>query len=286
VTANDKESRGALPPCRVSIITAVYNGAPFLHEAIASVFSQTLADWEWIIVDDGSTDATPEILGAIADPRVRVVRQDNRGVAAARNAALDLVRGDFVAFLDADDRLPTESLAKRVALFESQPEASLVEGCVRFFDGASGREVKTWTPRADGLIFRRLLRLDSRVLCGPYFMVRRAATAGIRFKEGLTHCEDLLFIVSLSRAHPVVYRSLPDVVYEYRRGSHGAMSDMEGLDAGYRTLVAELRRIVGRASIDLLCAKLRIATVLFLSWRAHGPLRRGAQSALDVLFRV
>jgi glycosyltransferase involved in cell wall biosynthesis len=89
---------------KVSVIMPVYNGARFLVEAINSLLSQTFTDWELIVIDDGSTDTTPEILSNYQDPRILVFRQDNGGEACARNAGLDKVRGEYVTFLDADDQ--------------------------------------------------------------------------------------------------------------------------------------------------------------------------------------
>jgi glycosyltransferase involved in cell wall biosynthesis/peptidoglycan/xylan/chitin deacetylase (PgdA/CDA1 family) len=271
--------------CRVSVITAVFNRAEFFRETIDSVLRQTFEDWEWIVVDDGSTDETPDILEAIHDPRVRVVRQANRGVSAARNLALDLARGEFVAFLDADDRLPPESLASRIALFDLRPDSSIVEGGIRYFESATGRELKIWRPQADGRISSRLLRLDDRVICGPFFMVRRAMTEGVRFKVGMTHCEDLLFIVALSQARDIVYQSSPEIVYEYRfEAAGGAMSNMEGLDRGSRILVEELRSLAAEKPIDFLRAKFKVARILFFGWRAHGSWKAGLRAAMDVFF--
>lgn len=89
----------------ISVIIPVYNVKPFLNEAVESVISQSFTDWEMILVDDGSTDGCPEICDnyALKDSRIKVIHQKNRGLSAARNAGLDLCRGDYIAFLDSDD---------------------------------------------------------------------------------------------------------------------------------------------------------------------------------------
>jgi teichuronic acid biosynthesis glycosyltransferase TuaG len=97
----------------VSIITPVYNAARWLAQTLASVHAQTFADWEHILVDDGSTDASVALIQAAAavDPRIRLLRTPcNGGPSAARNMALDAARGRFVAFLDADDLWLPEKL--------------------------------------------------------------------------------------------------------------------------------------------------------------------------------
>ena len=89
---------------KISIITPSYNCEKFLPETIASVTNQTFADWEWIICDDGSTDASREILAKIQDPRVKVLySKKNLGAGHARNEALKEAAGDFITFIDADD---------------------------------------------------------------------------------------------------------------------------------------------------------------------------------------
>lgn len=88
----------------VSVLMPAHNAAAFVEASVRSVLNQTLADLELVVVDDGSTDATPKLLAAIADPRLVVVRLDpNQGVVAARNAAIERARGRYIALLDADD---------------------------------------------------------------------------------------------------------------------------------------------------------------------------------------
>jgi glycosyltransferase involved in cell wall biosynthesis len=94
----------AVVPDHVSVVIPAYNYAHFLPEAIASVLAQTGAELELILVDDGSTDNTPEVCARYTDPRVRTVRQANAGLSAARNTGIREARLPYVAFLDADDR--------------------------------------------------------------------------------------------------------------------------------------------------------------------------------------
>lgn len=98
----------------ISVITATYNHAPFIQGALESVHRQQFRDWEHIVVDDGSTDATPGILAGLqaADPqRLRVFRTPNRGFAAAMNHGLAQARGEYVAFLDSDDEYLPDHLS-------------------------------------------------------------------------------------------------------------------------------------------------------------------------------
>src|SRR5207253_9919703 len=107
-------------PVSVSLVIATFNHARFLGAALDSALAQTLKRVEVIVVDDGSTDETPAVLARYAD-RVRVVRQPNRGLAAARNTGLAAARGTYVSFLDADDVAMPTKLAVQVAVLEAAP---------------------------------------------------------------------------------------------------------------------------------------------------------------------
>ena len=87
----------------LSVLMPVHNGARFLREAVDSILAQTMSDFEFIVIDDGSIDETPAILASYRDTRIRVIRQDNQGLASALNSGLELARTDLVARMDADD---------------------------------------------------------------------------------------------------------------------------------------------------------------------------------------
>jgi glycosyltransferase involved in cell wall biosynthesis len=118
-----------VPLPRVTVLTTVYNGARYLDEAIDSIHAEEFTDFEHVIVDDGSTDATPEILARAAsrDPRIRLLRNDsNRGIAPSANRGLAAARGEYVARLDADDISMPGRLSREVALLDARPEVALV----------------------------------------------------------------------------------------------------------------------------------------------------------------
>ncbi|MCC6456207.1 MAG: glycosyltransferase family 2 protein [Caldilineaceae bacterium] len=108
-------------PGLVTVMMPAYNAAPYIGQAIESVLAQRYAAWELIIVNDGSTDQTAEIAAAYVDPRIRLVHQANGGESVARNRALELARGEFVAFLDADDLFLPHHLAATVAYLQHTP---------------------------------------------------------------------------------------------------------------------------------------------------------------------
>jgi glycosyltransferase involved in cell wall biosynthesis len=114
---------------RVSVIMAVYNAAPFLREAVASILSQTYGDFELIAVDDSSSDTSLSILEGFDDPRVQIIRHEsNKGASISRNEALAAARGEFIAVMDADDVCIPTRLARQVVFLDTHPSAGLV-GC-------------------------------------------------------------------------------------------------------------------------------------------------------------
>ena len=114
----------ATEPPRVAVIVPAYNFERFIAEALDSVIAQTYRQWECVVVDDGSTDGTAAVAEryAAADPRIRCLRQPNRGVSSARNLALRSSTAPYVQFLDADDRLVDWKLAEHVRFLDGTPE--------------------------------------------------------------------------------------------------------------------------------------------------------------------
>ena len=208
-------------PRLVSIVVPCHNGARFLADAIESALAQTHPAIETIVVDDGSVDDTPAILERYAD-RVRVLHQQNRGPSAARNAALAVARGEYVAFLDADDRFRPEKIARQVAILDTRPDIGLVYGGWRFIDEEGRSLPGEGRPRGEGDMLPALL------LGNPIHplaaVVRRALVAEVGgFEEGLRGCEEWDLFLRLSR-RGMRWASVDAPLAEYRlhpAQSHG-----------------------------------------------------------------
>ena len=113
-----------MPARLISCIVPVFNGELYLAEALDSILAQTYRPLDIIVADDGSTDGTPDVVAGYGQ-RVRYVWQPNAGANAARNLGLNAARGDFVAFLDADDLWHPEKLMRQMACFQARPELKL-----------------------------------------------------------------------------------------------------------------------------------------------------------------
>ncbi|MBI5948601.1 MAG: glycosyltransferase family 2 protein [Chloroflexi bacterium] len=120
-----------MSPPLVSVIIPVHNGAGLIGETLESVYWQTYRDWEIVVVDDGSTDETPEILRR--QPCLRVIRTEKRGPAAARNTAIAAARGDLLALLDGDDLWTPDKLETHVAAMLARPECGFATTLHREF---------------------------------------------------------------------------------------------------------------------------------------------------------
>lgn len=211
----------ALPT--VSVVVPVYNGAAHLSEALQSVLDQRFADFELIVVDDGSTDASPTIIDTFtADPRVRVITQANAGGAAARNVGIAAAQGRFVAMLDQDDVMLPDRLADQVAAAVAEPSVLLWAGHAMKIS-KHGRELGVYavgpTTQVD---FERLRRRgEAFLLHGPTFFARREI-----FQQAGGYLSELSLVDDTDLANRVAefgpVRALPIVMNRHRY--HGGSS--------------------------------------------------------------
>ena len=142
---------------RVSVIMAVYNGARYLQEAIESILSQTFSDFEFVIINDGSTDGSVDIVKSYADPRIVLLENEsNIGLTCSLNRGIQCSRGELIARQDADDVSLPERLARQVAYLDEHPEVGLVGSGVLWIDEKGGI-LQEWRPVTDPVQIQRLL---------------------------------------------------------------------------------------------------------------------------------
>lgn len=204
----------------VSVILPTYNHAHYLPESIGSVLSQSYSSLELIIIDDGSFDETQAVVQRYSDRAVRYVSQRNRGLAAARNLGVSMARGEFVAFLDADDRFLPDHLRVSVAAFQDHTDVAFVCGDLRTFGPLSDFvHIHACDPTPDH--FASMLRGCFIVNIGTCLFRRSALLAVDGFDETRRACEDLDLFFRLLRSSPLHCHHT--AVLEYRR-SPGQMS--------------------------------------------------------------
>ncbi|MDG2113214.1 MAG: glycosyltransferase family A protein [Actinomycetota bacterium] len=210
---------------RVSVAMAAYNERQYLRGAVESILAQSFADFELLIVDDGSTDDCLATIGDLDDPRIVVHRQPNQGKAVALNHVLDHARGEFICLQDADDLAGPERLATQVAALDAHPEAAA--SFCRHELIVDGRHV---APRYRGADVDECARLIARGVnpgMDPTIMFHRERTAHIRFDPELRigHGEDHL--LRIGEEFPVLV--VDGCHYSYRIHS-GNMSKGKGDD--------------------------------------------------------
>lgn len=180
------------PACTVSVVIPAYNAAWCVRRAIDSVLAQTYRDFELLVIDDGSTDDTPSVLLGYGTA-IRIIRQPNGGLSSARNAGIRAARGDFVAFLDADDWWLPRKLELQVELLRSQPELGFCSSAARVQD-AEGQLLGIWVcPDIGEAFIADLFRSNGDVAgSGSAVMARRELFSQVGgFDETLRSLEDI-----------------------------------------------------------------------------------------------
>jgi len=179
----------------VSIIIPTYNYAAYLPRAIQSCMRQSYGNLEIIIIDDGSTDATADAVRNLDDHRVVYHYQENQGVSAARNRGLELAKGDFIAFLDADEYLTDDSVETRVTIMLDDPDMDFVTtaacsvddtGRTSFRPADAGKDIVS-TELCEALLLKRIPYTTSAVL------MRGSHARKFQFAVDLNNGEDLVF---------------------------------------------------------------------------------------------
>ena len=210
----------------VSVVTPTHNRSERLLQAIESVRDQSYGRWEHLIVDDGSTDETAELLERLDDPRVRVLRTVNRGPSAARNAALDVAVGDVVVYLDDDNRFHPDWLKAVVWAFDTHPEVDVVCGArlIDDYDYAFFRK-PGGLPRVQFERFDRA-KLEQFNTADMGMLAHRKVD--LRFDERLWYLCDWDLFLQLTVDRPAF--ALPDIALVYTTDAESRISDNPQLE--------------------------------------------------------
>ncbi len=205
---------------RVSAVIPTRNYARYVGEAVESVLAQSFTELEIVVVDDGSTDETADVLRAFGE-RIRYIRQEHRGLAATRNTGIGAARGRYVAFLDADDLWLPEKVSLQVARLDSEPAVGLVYSEAILFPVTPHSH---WAPHPSGRILPWLVLQN--VVPSPTPMVRRELFEQVgRFDETLSACEDWDMWIRIARVSEIAY--VDRVLAKYRVHSANMSLDHE-----------------------------------------------------------
>ena len=209
---------------RVSIIMAAFNHAQYIDKAIASALAQTWQHFELIVVDDGSTDATGQVVSQFGSP-VRYIYQQNRGQGGARNRGIASARGEFVCFLDDDDLWEPEYLATAISVFERQPDTDALYTGFRHID-----DEDRMLPQIGSHVVAPHQMYDALVHGGWFpplvVTVRKACLDQVGpLDESLRGHDDWDLWLRIAQGH--VFRGIPEALARYRVHAGGLSSNVQ-----------------------------------------------------------
>jgi len=185
------ENNNLMPQPTVSIILATFNREKYLREAIVSALEQTYHDFELIVIDDGSTDNTKKMISAFRDPRLIYVYQENKGRSIARNVALNMAKGQYIAFLDSDDLYLPEKLALQVQYLDSNPHVGMIYTSAYCINGEGNFIPHKYKTTISGSIYKKIAFFRPVTITLPIVMVRREIIDAVgEFDEKMDRFED------------------------------------------------------------------------------------------------
>ncbi len=229
---------------RVAVVMACYNGEATLAEAIDSVRRQSMEDWELVIVDDGSTDESPEIVEQYAglDARVRLERQPNQGPSRARNRGVELTCAPYVAFLDADDVWDESHLALTTAELDCDSRLGIAFAPSRIVssDGTStGETTRAFT----GNVTREvLLSCNPTATCSAVVVRREAIERAGPMREDMIHAEDQEWLFRIHHSGWAI-RGIPQATVGYRTSPSGLSANVPKMMSGWQTFIGHARAL-------------------------------------------
>jgi glycosyltransferase involved in cell wall biosynthesis len=229
---------------KVSVIIPTYNRARLVAEAIQSVLDQTYQDFEIIVIDDGSTDNTKEVVGSFKDPRIKYFYQENRGVCIARNNGIKVSNGDYIIFLDSDDLLFKNAIAIEAKILDSYPDVALIYSQLYTIDEKERviglRKPKNRQPGIwQGTREIANLLINGNYICPSQALVRRSSIIDVglfdpAFSSG---SEDFELWVRIAKKYAVSYIAEPVGKYRFYPSGISAGRDMDEIEKSHRRIL-------------------------------------------------
>ena len=198
----------------VSVIMPVYNAERFVREAVESILNQTFTDFEFIIINDGSTDSTRAILESFADTRIVLLHQENQGLVRSLNRGLRMARGRYIARQDADDVSLPERLERQVAFLDAHPEVGLLASASQAIDEHGQALYVRNTPCDGETLQREFVRGHNPLIHGSVLMRREILDTVGFYDERFLTAEDNDYWLRIAEHWQVA--ALADVLFRYR----------------------------------------------------------------------
>jgi glycosyltransferase involved in cell wall biosynthesis len=213
----------------ISVVIPAYNAERTILDTVASVQQQTFSDFEIIVINDGSTDRTLELVQGIQDERVKIFSYENGGLPVARNRGISRAKGEFIAFIDADDMWTSDKLELQLVLLQQHPEAGVAYSWSRFMNKQGELSYVVDDRYIEGNVYEKLL-LNNFLNNGSSLLVRREAieSAG-EFDPTLKSCEDWDFYLRLAAKWSFVLVPKPQILY--RQSSTAMTSKIDVMES-------------------------------------------------------
>lgn len=181
---------------KISVVMSVYNSAKFIKTAVQSILNQTYTDFEFIIINDGSTDKSMQIIESFADERIVLIdKAQNDGLIAALNDGLEAVKGEYIARMDADDESLPERFKLQIEFMQNHPETDILGTAMFFIDGNKIRIIKPKETHAECLN----ALFGGVCIMHPTVMIRKTALDKIKYNEKYKTAEDYKLWVDLAK---------------------------------------------------------------------------------------
>jgi glycosyltransferase involved in cell wall biosynthesis len=227
-------------PCSISVVIPCFNHGEFLAEAVTSVTNTKRQDVELIIVDDGSTDQrTRKEVDVFVDQGIKVVRQENRGLAAARNAGILVSEGKYILPLDADNRVRLGYIEHGIRILDGNPEVGVVYGDAEYIGMRSGR----W--RVGSFKRDQLLKWNYIDACAVYRRTVWEQNHGYDDTMPIQGLEDWDFwLGALENGWQFVY--LPEILFDYRVSAHSMITRTHGFEVQIENFIAKKHGLLYR----------------------------------------
>lgn len=268
----------------ISVVVPVFNAALHLVATLRTVQQQTLATWELIAVDDGSTDASADIVAeqARSEPRIRLLRQANAGVSIARNRGVAVARAPLIAFLDADDLWHPDKLLIHLERHRADPGLGVSFARVEFLTPDSHPTGLVASHPRQPLLPADLLYENPTTTTSNWVLRREVFEAVGGFVEGMSYSEDLEWLLRVACDGRWRIEAIDRVLTFYRTSAGGLSSSLEKMEQGWLRLIGEARRYAP----ELVEAHFNAAQAVHLRYLARRSLRLRGDPAQGVDFLV
>lgn len=265
----------------VTIVLPAYNASEYLRETINSVLCQTFQDFELLVIDDGSTDNTTDIVNDFCqrDSRIRLISQNNQGVSVARNTGINMAQGEFIAFIDSDDLWLPNKLAKHVQHLSANPNLGLSFARVEFMSFDGKPTGKYSNPRLVNIAAKNLYE-ENAAVTPSNAVIRRTAVEQVGGFDGeLSGAADAELFLRL-KCHGWQVEGIDEVLVLYRTSLGGMSSQLYKMEEDWNRLSQKVQIYAP----ELIKLHYKQAQAMLLRYLARRTLRLELSSKLGINF--